>query len=132
MVKNNKGNGQQEIQLSEVDKKAKEEEEKTKRAKRKALESLPSYFHAMFGKEGTDLLEVGVITERQKLLYAVQIMQESIPVRGRKRLSTILREAELHGSIGVGGKGRDDLHKLDEREMKSKMGVGSEAIDRGY
>ena len=131
MAKDN-GNGKGGPQLTESERAARAEEERLKKAKQKKLASLPAYHDAMFGREGTDLLEVGVITERQKLLYAVQIMQESIPIKGRKRLSTILREAELHGSIGVGGKGRDDLHKLDEREMKGKMGIGSEAVDRGF
>ena len=132
MARNGNGNksdvSEEQKRLAEE---AKKEQEKQQKAKQRKLDSLPAYYTAMYDREGTALLEMGNITDRQKVLYAVQIMQESIPLKNRKRLSTILREAELHGSIAVDGAGQKNVLKLYEGEIKVKTGAGSEAIDRG-
>ncbi len=97
------------------------ERERYERERRKKLESMPPEFLALFQKDGNDLIEVAIISERENLLNAVQIMQEEIRNPERKKsLSQILREAKLRGSIAVGGQGRKDIHLIGERKVQEQ------------
>ncbi len=97
--------------------------------KRKQLEALAPEFFAMFGREGTDLLEVANVSGRENILNSVQIMMEELGKPGRLlRASVILREARLHGSIGVDGKGREDIHMLHKEKVEAQLARGGEAF----
>lgn len=128
MAKNKTNNNGAEDEKKKADD-AKRKEERERFEKRKQLEALAPEFFAMFGRSGTDLLEVANVSEREKLLNSVVIMQEEIGKPGRLiRASAILREANLHGSIGVAGKGREDIHMLHKEKVEAQAARGGEAF----
>jgi len=127
MAKNKSNNGTEEEKKKAEDEKRKADREKFE--KRKQLEALAPEFFAMFGRDGTDLLEVARVSERENILNSVQIMMEELGNPHRKvRASVILREARLHGSIGVGGKGREDIHMLHKEKVEAQIARTGEAF----
>lgn len=127
MAKNKNNNGADDDKKRAEDEKRKEERERFE--KRKQLEALAPEFFAMFGREGTDLLEVANVSERENVLNSVQIMMEELgkPIR-KLRASAILREARLHGSIGINGKGREDIHMLHKEKVEAQIARSGEAF----
>ena len=127
MAKNKNNNGVEDEKAKALEEKKKADRDKYE--KRKLLESLAPEFFAMFGRDGTDLLEVARVSERENILNSVQIMMEEIGKPGpRPRASVILREARLHGSIGVGGKGREDIHMLHKEKVEAQIARTGEAF----
>lgn len=119
------GNGQN-PEKDERDK----ERERFEKERRRQLERMPPEFLAMFGKEGDDLIEVGIITEKENILNSIVIMQEEIQNPNRtKRLSRVVREAKLRGSIAVGGQGRKDIHLIGERKVQEQASNRGAAMD---
>lgn len=109
--------------------KKKKAEDRERFEKRKLIESLAPEYFALFGQEGNNLLEVGRVTERQKVLNSVQIMMEELGNPQRtKRASAVLREADLHGSIGINGQGREDIHLLLKGKAEAQAAKGGEAF----
>ena len=125
MAKN--GNGDSPVDKTREDK----DKDRFERDRRRRLDSMPPEYIALFGKDGNDLIEVGIISERENLLNSVQIMQEEIRNTKRdKPLSQILREARLRGSIAVGGQGRKDIHLIGERKVQEQAaGSRGQAFD---
>lgn len=108
------------------------ERERFRRERMRKLESMPPEYIALFQKEGNDLIEVSIISEKENLLNAVQIMQEEIRNPNRnKPLSLIVREARLRGAIAVGGQGRKDIHLIGERKVQEAASSRGAAIDLG-
>lgn len=129
MSKNGNGQNTEEKPKDEKDKDVKERE-RFERDKRRRLDSMPPEYIALFGKEGDDLIEVAIISERENLLNSIQIMQEQIrnPKRN-KPLSQVIREARLRGSMAVGGQGRKDIHLIGERKAQEQAGNRGQAFD---
>lgn len=126
--KNGNGNSPENKTKEDKDK----ERERFERDKRRKLDNMPPEYIALFGKEGNDLIEVGIISERERILNSIQIMQEEIRTKGRKKpLSQILREANIRGSIGVGGQGRKDIHLIGERKAQEQANNRGSAVDLG-
>lgn len=95
------------------------------------LEGLPAEYQALFNKEGDELAEVAIVTKREAYLDSLDKMQEELANYTRvKRISQILREARHHGSIGVDGQGRKDIHLMAEKEAERKAATGGEAYGR--
>jgi hypothetical protein len=95
------------------------------------LEGLPAEYQALFGKEGSDLSEVTVLTPRQAWLDSLEVMQEELANPDRiKRVSQILREARHHNYIAVGGQGRKDIHLIAEKEAERKAVSSGDAFGR--
>lgn len=129
MAKNGNGNNSEDKTKEDKDNK---ERERFERDKRRKLDNMPPEYIALFGKEGDDLIEVSIISERENLLNSVQIMQEQIRNPDRKKpLSQILREARLRGSMAVGGQGRKDIHLIGERKVQEQANNRGAAIDLG-
>jgi hypothetical protein len=128
MAKEKDNNGSDGASVADAEKK-KKAEEREKYERRKMLESLAPEFFALFGRTGTDLLEVARVTDRQKVLNSVQIMMEELgnPLRVL-RASAVLREADLHGSIGINGQGREDIHLLYKGKVEAQAAKGGEAF----
>jgi len=108
-------------------KRLKEEEERYK-----AIafgEGLPPTFKALFGKDGEELSEVCVLTDREKVFFAVQTMQEQLTNPKRtKRASQVMREAYQHNSIAVAGQGRKDIHLLSQVAMEQQAAQRGQAF----
>lgn len=129
MSKNGNGVNQEDKTPEDKDK---IEKERLERDKRRKIENMPPEYIALFGKDGDELIEVGIITERENLLNSIQIMQEEIRNPDRKKpLSQILREARLRGSIAVGGQGRKDIHLIGERKVQEQANARGAAADLG-
>ena len=127
MAKNKNNNSAEDEKTKAKEEKRQKERERFE--KRKQLEALAPEFFAMFGREGTDLLEVANVSGRENILNSVQIMMEELGKPGRLlRASVILREARLHGSIGVDGKGREDIHMLHKEKVEAQLARGGEAF----
>ena len=125
------GNGNNSETKTKEDK-DKELQARMERDRRRKLDNMPPEYQALFGKEGDELIEVAIISERENLLNSVQIMQEQIRNTNRKKpLSQVLREARLRGSMAVGGQGRKDIHLIGERKVQEQANSRGAAIDLG-
>ena len=126
------GNGKTHTEIPDEKLKEEKDRERFEREKRRRLDSMPPEYLALFGKDGNDLIEVAIITERENLLNSVQIMQEKIRVKDRRKpLSQELREARIRGSIAVGGQGRKDIHLIGERKVQEQASSRGAAMDMG-
>ena len=112
-AKTKNGDGHDEAERSKLEK---YEQDKIDRG-----EGMPPHYRVLFGQEGSALSEVARLTNTEKVLFAIQVMQEQLasPLR-KKRASTIFREAYMHNSIGVDGEGRDDIKIMGQQQMEQE------------